>query len=56
MEENRKKSGVAALVCGIVGIIGSFIGSKCLVKLNSKWLEITFIIFLFYSGFSFLLK
>ena len=42
--------------CIIGGIIGSFIGSKWLIKLNSKWLEITFIIFLFYSGFSFLLK
>ena len=45
-----------AIKCIIGGIIGSCIGSKCLIKLNTKWLEISFIIFLFYSGFSFIFK
>ncbi len=39
-----------ALKCSIGGIIGSFIGSKLLVKLNSKILKILFIMFLIYSG------
>ncbi len=36
--------------CTIGGIIGSYIGSKLLVKFSSKVLDIIFIIFLFYSG------
>lgn len=45
-----------AIKCVIGGIGGAFIGSKFLIKLSSKVLEISFIIFLFYSGFSFLIK
>ena len=37
-------------VCAIGGIIGSFIGSNLLNKLNVKYLKIIFIIFLLYSG------
>ena len=37
-------------LCAIGGIIGSFIGSKLLNKLNSKYLKIIFIAFLLYSG------
>ena len=36
--------------CSIGGIIGGFIGSKLLMKLKSKYLELLFIIFLVYSG------
>ncbi len=36
--------------CAVGGVIGSFIGSKLLVKLNSNILNLIFIIFLFYSG------
>lgn len=39
-----------ALKCISGGIIGSIIGSKLLVKLNKSILQITFIIFLIYSG------
>ena len=35
-------------ICG--GIIGSIIGSKLLIKLDKKILQIIFIIFLIYSG------
>lgn len=37
-------------LCALGGIIGSFIGSKLLNKLNSKYLKIIFIVFLLYSG------
>ena len=37
--------------CAIGGVIGSIIGSKLLVKLDRKILNILFIIFLFYSSF-----
>lgn len=36
--------------CSIGGIIGAFIGSKLLMNLKGKYLEILFIIFLIYSG------
>lgn len=36
--------------CAIGGIIGGFIGSKLLMKLQSKYLELIFIVFLIYSG------
>lgn len=36
--------------CSIGGFVGGFIGSKLLVNLKSKYLEIIFIIFLIYSG------
>lgn len=41
--------GTAAL-CAVGGIIGSYVGSKLLVKFSSKFLNIIFIIFLIYSG------
>lgn len=39
-----------AINCAIGGLIGSYIGSKLLVKCSSKILDIIFIIFLLYSG------
>lgn len=39
-----------AIKCAIGGIIGSIIGSKLLVKLNKRILNILFIAFLIYSG------
>lgn len=39
-----------SLKCIIGGIIGSFMGSKLLVKLNKTLLVILFILFLIYSG------
>ena len=36
--------------CTIGGVIGSYIGSKLLVKFSSKILDLIFIMFLFYSG------
>lgn len=38
------------ILCAIGGIIGSFIGSKLLNILKSKYLKAIFIIFLLYSG------
>lgn len=45
-----------AIKCAIGGIIGSYIGSKFLIKMNKKRLKEFFIIFLFYVGFSMVLK
>lgn len=42
--------------CIIGGIVGSILGSKLLRKIKSKYLELFFIIFLFYSSFSIILK
>lgn len=36
--------------CAIGGIVGAFIGSKLLMKIDKKLLKIMFIIFLLYSG------
>ncbi|MCX4303505.1 MAG: sulfite exporter TauE/SafE family protein [Clostridia bacterium] len=38
------------LKCAMGGIIGAFIGSKLLMKIDKKYLKIFFIIFLLYSG------
>lgn len=38
------------------GVIGSFIGSKLLVNLNSKILNLSFIIFLYFCGIKFILS
>lgn len=39
-----------AFLCTIGGVFGSFIGSKLLMKLQPKFLNLIFIIFLYYSG------
>lgn len=39
-----------AIKCAIGGIIGGIIGSKLLINLNKKILQIFFIIFLLYAG------
>lgn len=39
-----------ALFCTIGGVFGSFIGSKLLTKLKPNFLNLIFIIFLYYSG------
>lgn len=39
-----------AIFCTIGGIFGSFIGSKLLMKLQPRFLNLIFIIFLYYSG------
>ena len=39
-----------AALCTIGGVFGSFIGSKLLMKLKPKFLNLIFIIFLYYSG------
>ena len=36
--------------CSIGGIVGAFIGSKLLMNIKGKYLEISFIFFLIYSG------
>lgn len=36
--------------CAIGGIIGAYLGSKILFKLDKKWLRLLFIFFLVYSG------
>lgn len=36
--------------CAIGGIIGGYIGSKILFKIDKKWLRLLFIFFLIYSG------
>lgn len=42
--------------CAIGGIIGGIIGGKLLNKIPTKYLKISFIIFLFYAGISILVK
>lgn len=42
--------------CAIGGIIGGLIGGKLLNKMPSKYLKISFIIFLFYAGVSIIFK
>lgn len=42
--------------CAIGGIVGGFIGGKLLNKIPSKYLQISFIIFLFYAGISIIFK
>ena len=44
-----------ALKCAIGGVIGSWIGSKLLVRINQNILRILFIIFLVYAGFTMIL-
>ena len=39
-----------SLKCAVGGIIGGIIGSKLLVKISKKYLNLFFIIFLFYSS------
>jgi uncharacterized membrane protein YfcA len=47
------KSGI---LCGIGGIIGGFIGTKILRKINDKYLIIIFIAFLLYSAILLIIK
>lgn len=42
--------------CAIGGAIGGLIGGKLLSKIPSKYLRLSFIVFLFYAGFSIILK
>lgn len=42
--------------CAIGGIIGGLIGGKLLNKIPTKYLRLSFIIFLFYAGFSIVFK
>lgn len=42
--------------CAIGGIIGGIIGGKLLNKIPSKYLKISFIVFLFYAGSTIILK
>lgn len=44
---------VLAIECAIGGIIGGFIGSNLLNKLNEKFLKIIYIIFIIYIGIKF---
>lgn len=44
-----------SIKCAIGGIIGGYIGSKLLVNLNKKILQILFIIFLIYAGIKMIL-
>ena len=40
------------IYCGIGGIIGGIIGGKLLNKISNKYLQIIFILFLLYAGFT----
>lgn len=42
--------------CAIGGIIGGMIGGKLLNKIPNKYLQIFFILFLFYAGFNLLMR
>lgn len=44
------------IMCATGGIIGGFLGGKLLNKIPTKYLKISFIIFLFYAGISIILK
>lgn len=41
---------ILSLKCAIGGIIGGIIGSKLLIKMPKKYLNLFFLIFLFYSS------
>ncbi len=45
-----------AIQCAVGGVIGSYIGSKLLIKLNHNILQILFIFFLLYAGVSMIIK
>ena len=42
--------------CAIGGIVGGIIGGKLLNKVPTKFLQLSFILFLFYAGISIILK
>lgn len=42
--------------CAIGGIFGGIIGGKLLNKISDKFLQVAFIIFLFYAGINILIK
>lgn len=42
--------------CAVGGIIGGIVGGKLLNKIPTKYLKISFIIFLFYAGISIIMK
>ena len=42
--------------CAVGGILGGFLGGKLLSKIKDKYLQITFIIFLFYAGINMILR
>lgn len=44
------------IMSAIGGMIGGFIGGKLLNKIPTKYLKISFIVFLFYAGISIILK
>ena len=46
---------ILAVKCAIGGVIGGYIGSKLLIKLDKKILKILFIIFLIYAGIKMIL-
>ena len=46
----------AAILCGIGGSIGGYIGAKLLKKLPEKYLKIAFTIFLIYAGINMIIK
>ena len=45
-----------SLKCAMGGIIGGIIGSKLLIKMPKKYLNLFFLIFLFYSSFRMIIK
>ena len=45
-----------SLKCAMGGIIGGIIGSKLLIKMSKKYLNLFFLIFLFYSAFRMIIK
>ena len=45
-----------SLKCAIGGIIGGIIGSKLLIKMPKKYLNLFFLFFLFYSAFRMIIK
>lgn len=42
--------------CAMGGMLGGFIGGKLLSKIKDKYLQIAFIIFLFYAGINTILR
>ena len=45
-----------SLKCAVGGIIGGIIGSKLLIKMPKKYLNLFFLFFLFYSAFRMIIK
>ena len=55
-QQNNFIDWTLGIKCAVGGIIGGFIGGKLLNKIPDKYLQIAFVLFLFYAGFNTLMR